>query len=158
VRVPSPGTPPRALAIALSPEDLDPESEALLALLLPGDPALFPARLHLEGLDLVAILDEEAHGSPDAAEALLLERLQTLRQRGFTEADLRRAKAAWSAGRALAGLHPEALVGQALAEARGRATSPARMEGLTVEALNGALRRWLDPARLRAGAVGGPKP
>jgi len=158
VRVPAPGTPPRALAIALAPEDLDPESETLLALLLPGDPALFPARLGLEGLDLVAVLDEEAQGSPDAAEALLLERLQTLRQRGFAEADLRRAKAAWSAGRALAGLHPEALVGQALAETRGRAISPARMEGLTVETLNGALRRWLDPERLKAGAVGGPRP
>jgi len=158
VRIPAPGTPPRALAIALAPEDLDPESEALLALLLPGDPALFPARLRLEGLDLVAVLDEEAQSSAAVAEALLLERLQTLRQRGFTEADLRRAKAAWSAGRALAGLHPEVLVGQALAEVRGRAISPDRVQGLTMEALNAALRRWLDPTRIKAGAVGGPRP
>lgn len=157
VRINAPGALPRALAVALEPEDLDREARALLALLLPGDPALFPARIRIEGLDLVAALDGEAQASPAATEALLLERLQALRQRGFTEADLRQAKASWSAGRALAGLHPEALVGEALDEARGRGTSPARMQALTVEGLNGALRRWLDPARLKAGALGAPR-
>ena len=155
LRLAAPGAPLRALAMALAPEDLEPEAAALLALLLPGDPALFPARLRIEGLDLVATLDGEAQGSPDAAEALLRERLQALRQRGFSEADLGRSRAAWSAGRALAGLHPETLVDEALAEARGRAVIPARMEALTLEGLNGALRRWLDPARLRTGVAGG---
>lgn len=158
VRINAPGALPRALAVALEPKDLDREARALLALLLPGDPALFPARIRIEGLDLVAALDGEAQASPAATEALLLERLQALRQRGFTEADLRQAKAAWSAGRALAGLHPEALVGEALDEARGRGTSPARMQALTVEGLNGALRRWLDPAQLKAGALGASRP
>lgn len=158
VRINAPGALPRALAVALEPKDLDREARALLALLLPGDPALFPARIRIEGLDLVAALDGEAQASPAATEALLLERLQALRQRGFTEADLRQAKAAWSAGRALAGLHPEALVGEALDEARGRRTSPARMQALTVEGLNGALRRWLDPAQLKAGALGASRP
>ena len=52
-------------------------------------------------------------------------------------------------------LHPEAMVDEALAEARGRAVSPARLEAVTLDHLNGALRRWLDPAHLRTGVVGG---
>jgi len=155
VELPAPGLPPRAMAVAVEPEDLEPEVEALLALLLPGDPVLFPAQLRLEGLDLVATLEAEAPGSAPAIEASLLERLQALRQRGFTEADLRRARTAWSAGRALSGLHPGALVDEALAETRGRAVAPARMAALTVETLNAGLRRWLDPARLRTGVLGG---
>ena len=86
------------MAVAVEPEDLEPEVEALLALLLPGEPVLLPAQLRLEGLDLVATLEAEAPGSAPAIEASLLERLQALRQRGFTEADLRRARTAWSAG------------------------------------------------------------
>lgn len=155
VELPAPGLPPRAMAVAVEPEDLEPEVEALLALLLPGEPVLFPAQLRLEGLDLVATLEAEAPGSAPAIEASLLERLQALRQRGFTEADLRRARTAWSAGRALSGLHPGALVDEALAETRGRAVAPARMAALTVETLNAGLRRWLDPARLRTGVLGG---
>ncbi|GLH65813.1 M16 family metallopeptidase [Geothrix edaphica] len=155
VELPAPGLPPRAMAVAVEPEDLEPEVEALLALLLPGDPVLFPAQLRLEGLDLVATLEAEAQGSAPAIEASLLERLQALRQRGFTEADLRRARTAWSAGRTLSGLHPGALVDEALAETRGRAVVPARMAALTVETLNAGLRRWLDPARLRTGVLGG---
>lgn len=145
-----------AMAVAIQPEDLDPESAALLALLLPGDPALSPARLRLEGLDLVGELEADPTATPSSVEASLLEHLQTIRQRGFTDADLRRARAAWSAGRALLALHPEAQVDEALAETRGQAVLPARMEALTVEALNQALRRWLAPARVRAGVLAGP--
>lgn len=156
IEVPAAGAAPLALAVAAEPADLSPEMEALLTLLLPGDPVLFPAQLRLEGSDLVAALEAEPQGSASAAGTSLLERLQTLRQRGFTEADLRRAKAAWSAGRALTSLHPGTLVDEAMAEARGRAVSPARLEAITVEVLNGDLRRWLDPARLRAGVLATP--
>jgi hypothetical protein len=55
------------------------------------------------------------------------------------------------------GLHPWALVDEAVAEARERAVSPARMEALTIEALNEALRRWLDPSRLRTGVLADPQ-
>jgi hypothetical protein len=143
-------------AVAAEPADLSPEARALLALLLPGDPVLFPAQLRLEGMDLVATLEAEAPGTA-AVEASLRERLQALAQRGFTETDLSRARSAWSAGRALMGLHPWALVDEAVAEARERAVSPARMEALTIEALNGALRRWLDPSRLRTGVLADPQ-
>lgn len=155
IQLPAAGGVRGALAVAAVPEDLGGEAGALLALLLPGDPILFPAELRLEGRDLVAALETEPLGSAAAVETSLLERLQALRQRGFTEADLRRARAAWSAGRALAALHPGSLVDEALAEARGQAVSPARMEALTVEALNGALRRWLDPGRIRTGVLTG---
>ncbi|WP_279343028.1 M16 family metallopeptidase [Geothrix paludis] len=145
-----------AMAVAAQPEDLDPESAALLALLLPGDPALAPAQLRLEGLDLVGELESDPSGSAASAETSMLERLQAIRQRGFTETDLRRAQAAWSESRALITLHPEAQVAEALADARGRSVSPARVNALTVEALNQGLRRWLDPARIRTGVLAGP--
>lgn len=145
-----------SMAVADQPEDLDPESAALLALLLPGDPALAPAQLRLEGLDLVGELEADPSGAAASAETSLLARLQAIRQRGFTETDLHRAQAAWSESRALITLHPEAQVAEALAEARGRSVSPARVKALTVEALNQGLRRWLDPARIRTGVLAGP--
>jgi hypothetical protein len=161
IQVPAPRIVPRTQAVVPPPEDLSAEAEALLALLLPDDPVLLPVQLQKEGFNLVATLEGGPSISVSEAEALLLGRLQLLRQRGFTEADLRRARTAWSAGRALSALHPEALLDEALAEARGRAVSPARMEALTAAALNEALRRWLDPARLRTGVLidpGAPKP
>jgi predicted Zn-dependent peptidase len=157
IQVAAAGAGLRAMAMAPVPEGLGAEVEALLALLLPGDPVLFPAQLRLEGLNLVAVLDAEPLGSASAVETSLLERLQTLTRRGFTETDLRRARAAWFASRALLGLHPGAMVGEAVAEARGRAVAPARMEAVTLDDLNGALHRWLDPARLRIGVVGGSR-
>ena len=153
VQVPASGNLPWALAVAAAPPDLGPESRALLALLLAEEPVLPPAQLRVEGSDLVASLE----GLPGSdAGALLMDRLQTLRQRGFTESDLRRARAAWSAGSALVALHPGAVMDQAVAEARQLAATPARMEALTVEALNDGLHRWLDPARIRAGALTAP--
>ena len=155
IQVAAAGAGLRAMAIAAEPDDLGAEAEALLALLLPGNPVLFPAQVRLEGQDLVAVLDAEPLGSTSAVETSLLERLQALRQRGFTEPDLHRARAAWFAGRALTSLHPGIMVDEALAEARGRAVTPARMEALTLDHLNQALRRWLDPGRLHTGVVGG---
>ncbi|WP_275975710.1 M16 family metallopeptidase [Geothrix terrae] len=145
-----------AMAVAAQPEDLDPESAALLALLLPGDPALAPAQLRLESRNLVGELEADPSGSAASAETSMLERLQAIRQRGFTEADLHRAQAAWSESRALITLHPEAQVAEALAEARGGSVSPARVQALSVETLNQGLRRWLDPARIRTGVLAGP--
>jgi hypothetical protein len=147
--LPAPATSVAPTAPAPGP---GPEAEALLALLLHGDPALLPVRFRMEGSGPMATLEVGTSG-PAAAASVMLERLQALRRRGFTEADLHRARAAWSAGRALVALHPEALLDQALAEARGSAATPARMEALTVEALNGELQRWLDPARLQPGAL-----
>ncbi len=155
IQVAAAGAGLRAMAVAAAPDDLEAEDEALLALLLPGNPVLFPAQVRLEGQDLVAVLDAEPVGSTSAVETSLLERLQTLRQRGFTEPDLHRARAAWFAGRALTSLHPRIMVDEALAEARGRAVTPARMEALTLDHLNQALRRWLDPGRLHTGVAGG---
>lgn len=133
---------PVAPAAPLSPVS-SPEAGALLALLLPGDPALLPVRFRVEDSGPLATLEVGAPG-PAAAAAVMLERLQALRRRGFTESDLNRARAAWFAGRALVALHPGALLDQALAEALGSAATPARMEALTVEALNRELQRWLD--------------
>lgn len=147
---------PQALAVTAVPPDLGAEAKALLALLLVGDPSLSPVQFRVEGLDLVATLEAGPSVSAATVEAELLNRLQVLRQRGFTEADLRRARSAWSASRALSALHPGTMVEEALAEAREQAVSPARMEAFTVEALNEALRRWLDPARLKTGVLADP--
>ncbi|WP_291270546.1 insulinase family protein [Geothrix sp.] len=152
--VPATGAPLRVQAVAAAPADLAPEAEALLMLLLPEDPALYPVKLRIEPPCLVATLDGET--SAPAARASLGARLEALRQRGFTEVDLRRARAAWTAGRALLTLHPEARIAEAMNEVRGRAVHPARLETLTLGALNGALRRWLEPARLRLGLTGDP--
>ena len=155
IRIPAPGVPLRAQAVAAAPPDLAPEAEALLGLLMPEDPALFPVKVQIEGPCLVATLDGES--SAPAARSTLGARLEALRQRGFAEADLRRARTAWSASRALLTLNPEARIDQAMKEARGRAVLSARLEALTVEALNNGLRRWLDPARLRIGLAGDPE-
>jgi len=156
IQVPAVGVLPQALAVAAPPLDLGVEAKALLALLLLGDPSMFPVQFRMEGLDLVATLEAEPSVSASAVETALLNRLQALRQRGFTEADLRRARTAWSASRSLSALHPETMVDEALAEAREHAVSPARMEALTVEALNDTLRRWLDPVHLKTGVLADP--
>lgn len=150
VLVPAPGAPLRLQALAAAPADLPPEARALLAHLLPADPALRPVRVALEGGRLVLTRDGGAAWDD------LLEPLATLRRRGFSEADLRRARAAWASGRALEGLHAETLLDGALLAFQGRAPEPAKVETLSLEALNAALRRWLDPTGLRVGATGDP--
>lgn len=154
VDLPAPGAPLRLQLVTAAPEELAPEAIALLSLLLAGDPALRPAALTVDGPRLVATL--EGGSSAAGARAALAGRLEALRLRGFSSNDLARAKAAWAAGRTLLTLHPEALMAEALVQARGRAVRAERVAALSREELNAALRRWLEPARLQVGAVGDP--
>jgi hypothetical protein len=155
VRIPAPGTGLRLQAVAAPPRELSPEAVALLGLLVPGDPALAPVQATLEGSALVATLDLAA--APPGPWPLFHDRLEALRQRGFTQIDLDRARTAWRAGRTLDTLHSDALMAEALANARGLGISQTRMEALTLATLNAELRRWLDPAHLRIGAAGDPE-
>lgn len=154
VDLPVSGAPLRLQVVAAAPEDLAPEAVALLSLLLAGDPALRPATLTVDGPRLVATLVEG--DSATGARAALADRLEALRLRGFSAIDLAQAKSAWTAGRTLLTLHPEALMAEALVQARGRAARAERVTALSLEELNAALRRWLAPARLQVGAVGDP--
>jgi predicted Zn-dependent peptidase len=155
VRIPAPGTGLRLQAVAAPPGEFSPEAAALLGLLLPDDPALAPVQIAVADSGLVATLDQA--DAPMGAWPLFHGRLEALRQRGFTQLDLDRARTAWQAGRSLDTLHSEALMANALAAARGRGVSQARMEALTLATLNAELHRWLDPARLRIGAAGDPE-
>jgi hypothetical protein len=105
---------------------------------------------------LVATLDAEADASAPEAWSLLHGRLEAYRRRGFTQADLDQARAAWRAGRSLESLDPEAQMDAALAGALGCGATVERMEAISLPALNEDLRSWLDPARLRGGAAGEP--
>jgi predicted Zn-dependent peptidase len=157
VRIPREGGPLRVQALAPKPGTLDPEAVGLLGLLIPGDGALAPVQVTCELDGLVATL--EGGGGRSGAEtwSLLHSRLAALRQRGFTQADLDRARAAWTARRSLDSLHPEAQMEAALAEVRGRGVSLERLRALSLDRLNECLRVWLDPARLRSGAAGDPE-
>ena len=152
VRIPAPGGGLRVQAVAEQPLDLGPEPAALLGLLVPGDPALGQVKVALEGRWLVATLDGQ-----DATVIRLRERLDALRQRGFTQAELDRARATWEAGRVLESLEPDRKLRAALAEAAGQQVQEPRMQALALAALNDALRRWLDPLNLRLGATGDPE-
>jgi predicted Zn-dependent peptidase len=132
------------------------EAAALLRLLVPGDPVLAPLRMAVEGQEGWMSLDGEA-GSGARTWGLFRQRLEALRERGFRQEDLDRARVAWAAGRSLEALHPEALMASALAEARGRGLNETRMKALTLDQLNGALKAWLDPARLQVDATGDPE-
>jgi hypothetical protein len=83
-------------------------------------------------------------------------RLEALRQRGFTQADLNHARVAWFARRGLDSLHPEAQMDRALAEALEQGVAEDRLKALPLDALNLGLRNWLDPANMRMGASGDP--
>lgn len=145
------GTGGRVQALAPRPAAVLPESAALLDLLVPGDPFLFPARAEAEAGCLLAT--EDAKAGSDPALARLLARLEALRLRGFAQADLDRARAAWNAGRSLETLHPEARMDHALQEALGRGATPERMKVLSLERLNADLRLWLEPTNLRTGGL-----
>ncbi|WLT31159.1 pitrilysin family protein [Geothrix sp. PMB-07] len=149
IRVPGVGS--RAQAVAPQPTETLPESAALLNLLVPGEPSLLPAWAAAEAGCLVATDDAEV----DASLALprLLARLEALRLRGFTQADLDRARTAWNAGPSLETLHPEAQMNRALQEALGRGADPDHMKALSLEQLNADLRRWFDPKNLRTGGL-----
>ena len=149
LRISAPGAGLLLQATAVPPPELTPEAAALLGLLIPGDPALGPVRCAVTGRQLGATLRTHA-----GTWALLLKPLEALRQRGFTQGELERARSAWTAGRALESLHPEAKLGAALAEAQGRQVQEARLKALPLADLNAALRSWLAPTRLRLGVAG----
>lgn len=155
VRISAPGTSLRIQAVIPPPQELQLETAALLGLLIPGEAALAPVQITLEDSVLVATLDAAAP-TPNPW-TLLQERLQALRQRGFTQAELDRARSVWLARRSLGALHPEALLAAALAEVRDRRIALDRMNTLSLETLNTGLRLWLDPAKIRIGAAGDPE-
>ena len=152
--IPAPGASLTLQAVAPPPPDLTPEVIALLDLLVPGDPLLPPVRATLEGCLVVATLEVGPDTTAPQALATLQGRLAVLRQRGYTQLELDRARSTWLARRSLDCLHPDALLTAALAEARGRGATSGPMQALTLETLNAGLRSWLDPLRLRTGAAG----
>lgn len=156
-RLTVPGLGLRVQAVADRPGGLTAEAAALLSLLVPGEAALFPVSIAMANGYLVATLDAEAGASGPGTWSLLHERLEGLRRRGFTQADLDRARIAWLAGRSLDSLHPEAQLDSALAEARGRGVSEDRLKAMSLDTLNAGLRNWLDPAGIRGGAAGDPE-
>jgi hypothetical protein len=156
-RIPASGTGIRVQAVASRPGDLAPEAAELLNLLIPGDASLFPVQVAIEAGGLVATLDGEVGTSGSTFWLLLLRRLEALRQRGFAQADLDRARVAWFARRSLDSLHPEAQMDGALAGALGLGVADDRMKAMSLDALNMGLRDWLDPAKFRMGASGEPE-
>lgn len=148
VLLPVPGAPLQLQAVATAPADLPPEARALLERLL-GSLVTAPIRISLTDDRLAISLDEGARAWSD-----LLGPLENLRRTGFAEADLGRARAAWIAGLAVNGLHPEARMEQAIRAFRNQVPDRAKVETLGLDALNAALRQWLDPANLRVGAAG----
>lgn len=165
IPLPSPGSPRlpglpgsglRILAVAPPPPDVPRECAALIRLLLAGHAGIHPVRIETEQGSLVAILDSEAGSSSSQVWPLLLERLESLRRRGFTTADLDRARTAWTVGRSRVSLHPEAQMDRALADLLHPALTQERLAEVSLERLNADLRRWLDPANLRMGAAGPP--
>lgn len=154
-----PGRPVQVLAQALiqPPPGLAPEVAALLGLLIPGDAAVLPVRVDLEDRSLVAALDASPGESAPALWSRLAVHLEALRQRGFTQADLDRAKEAWQARLSLESLDPETQMTAALDQALGRGVSRDRLQAVALEALNAGLRRWLDPAGWRGAVTGAPE-
>ena len=158
VFIPAPTAGLRIQALAVPPGDLPPEALALLGLLVPGDPLLAPVRVAFQASALIATLDEGGLApTPAASWSLLHQRLEALRLRGFTQAELDLARNVWLARRSVEALHPESLLEAALAEVRGRGVALDRMKGLSLDALNAHLRRWLEPAGIRRGATGNPE-
>ena len=147
----------RVQAVAPRPGGLAPEVARLLSLLIPGEGSLYPVGVRVEHGHLLATFDAAPTASGLSAWTLVQDRLAFLRQRGFSQVDLDRARTAWTASRHLASLHPEIQMGEALDEVLGRAVIPQRMQSVSLETLNEGLRRWLDPAKLRSGATGDPE-
>jgi hypothetical protein len=152
LKIPAPGAALRLQAAADRPGEVPPEAAALLGLLVPQDPALARIQVTVDARSLVATLDAGSGGW-----SMLEERLEALRRRTFTQADLDHARAAWEAGQALESLDPGLRMDAAFAEVEGRQVQATRLRALTPADLNAALHRWLEPARLRTGAVGDPE-
>ncbi len=153
VLIPRPGPALRIQALAPLPGDLRPESAALLSLLVPGDPLLAPLRATWEGTGFALTLDTTTLGGQEAW-TLFFGRLATLAQRGFSPANLDRARRIWGASLSLDALDPEAQLARALATLEGRTPTREALGALTLKDLNADLRRWLEPTHLRVGAVG----
>ena len=153
ILIPAPGGALRIQALAPVPGELRPESEALLSLLVPGDPLLVPLRARWDEVGLTLTLDTLAATGRGAWD-LFFGRLAALAQRGFSPGDLDLARRIWGASRSLAALDPEAQLAQARATLEGRLPTREGLDALTLKDLNADLRRWLDPAHLRVGAVG----
>ncbi|MEI6472069.1 MAG: hypothetical protein WCO20_05450, partial [Holophagaceae bacterium] len=153
VLIPRLGPALRIQALAPVPGDLRPEAAALLSLLVPGNPLLAPLRATWEGAGLTLTLDATAPGAREAW-ALFFGRLAALAQRGFTPADLDRARRIWGASLSLDTLNPEAQMARAQAAQEGRLPTQEALDALTLQDLNADLRRWLTPDRLRVGAIG----
>ncbi len=154
LRIVAPGTGLRLQAVLPRPTALAPEPASLISLLVTGASVCFPASLAWRPEGLLATLDAGPEMTGVAAWSTLQDRLESLRQRGFTAADLERARAAWAAGRSLASLDAEAQLDEALAQAANRGATVDRMNALTLDQLNAALRAWLEPGRARFGAAG----
>ena len=155
--IPDSGMGLRIQAVANRPEDPSPEVAALLGLLVPGDPGLFPMRVELDDRRLLATLDSPGGNPGQQSMTLFLERLRVLRGHEFRQLDLDRARSAWLSRRSLESLYPETQMDSALAEALGRGVKDDRLKAVTPEVLNATLRAWLDPANLRIGVVGDPE-
>lgn len=145
-----PGPALRLQALAPLPGDLRPASATLLNLLVPGDPLLAPLRATWEGAGITFTLDATATGGREAW-SLFFGRLAALTQRGFTPADLDRARRIWGATLSLDALDPDGQLARALA---GRTPTREALAALTLQELNEDLRRCLEPTQLRVGAVG----
>jgi hypothetical protein len=157
LQVPMRGTGLRIQAALPRPVGLSAEAASLVALLVPGEPTLFPASIDGRQDCLLATLDAGPRTTWAEGVSQLQSRLEAFRQRGFNASDLARARAAWTAGRSLASLNVEAQLDGALAQASGLAATQERMQALTLDQLNAALRAWLEPGRARLGLAGSPE-
>ena len=113
-----------------------------------------PASIAWRPEGLLATLDVGLEMAEAAAWALLQLRLESLRQRGFTTADLERARTAWAAGRSLGSLDAEAQLDAAAALTLGHGATLDRMRTLTLDQLNATLRAWLEAGKARRGLAG----
>ncbi len=161
VRIPAPGEPLRVEAAVPPPADLDPSLRDLVLLLLRNDPRLADLLAPDSPGGTLRFTLRAPGQQADAALAALRDRLAALAGRGFTAADLDRARTAWAEAQRVRPLHPEAMLDGDLQEADGLAPRSWAVGAATPGALNGALGRWLDPARIRWAIVGeaaGPRP
>jgi len=154
LRISAPGGGLRLQAFLPRPIGVAPEAASLIVLLVPGEPTLFPASIAWRPEGLLATLDVGPEMAETAAWSLLQLRLESLRQRGFTAADLERARTAWTAGRSLDSLDAEAQLDTAVALTVGHGATLDRMKALTLDQLNAALRAWLEVGKSRRGLAG----
>ncbi len=151
-----PGAALRVEAAAPPPGDLDPALRDLVVLILRHDPTLADLLVRETPSGTLRFTLRAPAPGADTALTALRARLAALAGRGCTEADLDRAKAAWTEAQRVLALHPEALLTRDLREAEGRAARPEAVAAVTPAALGAALAGWLDPARIRWAVVGDP--